>query len=87
MSGLGIAAIIVQMIFFIVLARVIMSWFPLITNRPLDYSNPLVKFLMDVTEPILAPLRRFLVIGVIDLSPMVLLISLGILAGVLAENA
>ena len=87
MSGLGVAAIIVQIIFFIVLARVIMSWLPLITNKPLDYGNPLVKFLIDVTEPILAPLRRFLVIGMIDLSPMVLLISLGILAGVLADNA
>lgn len=87
MSGLGIAAIFVQIIFFIVLARVIMSWVPLITNKPLDYQNPFVKFLIDVTEPLLGPLRRFLIIGVIDLSPMVLLISLGILAGVLADNA
>ena len=87
MSGLGIAAVLVQIIFFIVLARVIMSWVPLITNKPLDYRNPFVKFLIDVTEPLLGPLRRFLIIGVIDLSPMVLLISLGILAGVLADNA
>ena len=58
MNGLAIAAIIVQVIFFLVLARVIMSWLPLITNKPLDYSNPLVKFLIDVTEPLLAPLRR-----------------------------
>ena len=87
MSGLGIAAVLVQIIFFIVLARVIMSWVPLITNKPLDYRNPFVKFLIDVTEPLLGPLRRFLIIGVIDLSPMVLLISLGILAGVLADSA
>lgn len=87
MNGLGIAAIIVQIVFFLVLARVIMSWLPLITNKPLDYSNPLIKFLIDVTEPLLAPLRRYLIVGVIDLSPMVLLISLGILAGILADNA
>ena len=78
---------IVQIIFFLVLARVIMSWLPMITNKPLDYSNPLVKFLIDITEPLLAPLRRYLIVGVIDLSPMVLLISLGILAGILADNA
>ena len=87
MSGLGVAAILVQIIFFIVLARVIMSWLPLITNKPLDYANPFVKFLIDVTEPMLGPLRRFLIIGMIDLSPMVLLISLGILSGILADNA
>ena len=87
MNGLAIAAIIVQIIFFLVLARVIMSWLPMITNKPLDYSNPLVKFLIDITEPLLAPLRRYLIVGVIDLSPMVLLISLGILAGILADNA
>jgi len=87
MNGLAIAAIIVQVIFFLVLARVIMSWLPLITNKPLDYSNPLVKFLIDVTEPLLAPLRRYLIVGMIDLSPMVLLISLGILSGLLAGNA
>jgi uncharacterized protein YggT (Ycf19 family) len=87
MNGFAIAAIVVQMIFFIVLARVIMSWVPLITNKPLDYRNPFIKFLIDVTEPLLAPLRRFLIIGVIDLSPMVLLISLGILSNILANNA
>ena len=87
MNGLAIAAIIVQVIFFLVLARVIMSWLPLITNKPLDYSNPLVKFLIDVTEPLLAPLRRYLIVGMIDLSPMELLISLGILSGLLAGNA
>ena len=63
MSALGLAAVVLQVFFFIVLARVIMSWIPLITNKPLDYSNPIVKFLIDVTEPLLAPMRRYLTIG------------------------
>lgn len=87
MSGAGIGYIIVQAVFFIVLARVIMSWIPIFTNRPLDYTNPLVKFLIDVTEPLLAPIRRFAMIGMIDLSPLILLLTLGFVAGALADAA
>ncbi|MXY79272.1 MAG: YggT family protein [Chloroflexi bacterium] len=87
MSALGLAAVVLQVFFFIVLARVIMSWIPLITNKPLDYSNPIVKFLIDVTEPLLAPMRRYLTIGMIDLSPMVLLIGLSILQSILLRSA
>jgi YggT family protein len=87
MSVIGIAYIIVQAVFFLVLARVIMSWIPMFTNKPLDYSNPLVKFLIDVTEPLLAPARRYLTIGMIDLSPMAVLFGLGILSGALQANS
>ncbi len=87
MNPIGIAAVILQLFFFIVLARVIMSWIPLVTNKPLDYNNPIVKFLVDVTEPLLAPMRRFLTIGMIDLSPMVLLIGLSILQSILVRSA
>ena len=87
MNPIGIAAVILQLFFFIVLARVIMSWIPLVTNKPLDYNNPIVKFLVDVTEPVLAPMRRFLTIGMIDLSPMVLLIGLSILQSILVCSA
>ncbi len=72
---------------FILLGRVLMSWVPMFTNRPLDPYNPLVKFLLDVTEPVLAPLRRYLVIGMIDLSPLVALIGLQILANALLSSA
>ena len=71
--------------FFIVLLRVLMSWVPMFTQRPLDYSNPIVKILLDLTEPVLAPLRRFLIIGMLDLSPMVVLFSLGLIAGELTR--
>ncbi len=69
--------------FFIVLLRVLMSWVPMFTQRPLDYSNPIVKILLDLTEPVLSPLRRFLIIGMLDLSPMVVLFTLGLIAGAL----
>ncbi len=72
---------------FILLARVLMSWIPMFTNRPLDPSNILVKFLLDVTEPLLAPMRRFLTIGMMDLSPLAALILLQVLGGALLNAA
>ncbi|MYG90145.1 MAG: YggT family protein, partial [Chloroflexi bacterium] len=54
---------------------------------PLDPSNPLVKILLDVTEPVLAPLRRYLMIGMIDLSPLVALIGLQILGNAILSSA
>lgn len=71
---------------FILLGRVLMSWIPMFTNRPLDPYNPIVKFLLDVTEPVLAPLRRFCVIGMIDLSALAALILLQILSSILINS-
>ena len=84
---LAILGTVIQIYSFILLARVLMSWIPMFTNRPLDPSNPLVKFLLDVTEPVLAPLRRYLVIGMIDLSPLAALILLQVLGGILINSA
>jgi len=41
-----------------------------------DTLNPVVRFIYDVTEPVLAPLRRYTVIGMWDLSPLAALIIL-----------
>ncbi len=50
----------------ILLARVLASWFPV------DPRNPLVQLLYQLTEPVLAPIRRFLPpAGVVDFSPIV----------------
>ncbi len=77
----------IQIYMFILLARVLMSWIPMFTNRPLDPYNPLVKFLLDVTEPLLAPMRRYLTIGMIDLSPLAALIVLQMVAGAFLSSA
>lgn len=68
---------------FIVIARVLLSYFPNV-----DYSNPAVRFLYDVTEPVLAPIRQFLreqfpETGQMDLSPIVLIFSLFILSRII----
>jgi YggT family protein len=51
----------------ILLARVLMSWFP-----GLDPRNPIVLFLVQVTDPLLEPLRRLIPpVAMIDISPIV----------------
>jgi YggT family protein len=59
---------------YAILARVILSWFPSAAN------NPIGKFLFEVTEPILGPIRRILPsFGMIDFSPIVAFFLLQIL--------
>ena len=41
-----------------------------------DTYNPVVRFIFDITEPVLAPLRRFTIVGMWDFSPLAALILL-----------
>ena len=55
---------------WIVIARAVISW----VNA--DPYNPVVRFLHQVTDPLLNRIRRFLpVMGGFDLSPMVLILG------------
>ena len=50
----------------LILIRVVFSW------GMLSYSNRLMRFLVDVTEPLLGPLRRVVpMLGRFDISPIV----------------
>ena len=54
-----------------VIIRVILSW----VNA--DPYNPIVRFLIGITEPVLAKIRQFVpYFGGIDISPMILIIGL-----------
>jgi len=44
--------------------------------------NPIVRFIYDITEPVLAPLRRFTIVGMYDFSPLAALIILTIVQSV-----
>ena len=51
---------------FILLARVLTSWFQV------DPYNPIIRILYQLTEPLLAPIRRLLPqTGMMDFSPIV----------------
>ncbi len=60
-----------NLIFWLVLIRVIMSWVNPMAN------NPFMMVIYQVTEPIMAPVRRIIPpMGGLDLSPIVLIIGL-----------
>ncbi len=63
----------------ILLARVLMSWLP-----GLDRSHPIARFLIDVTEPILAPIRKALPdMGGFDFSPLIVFLIIQVLMQIL----
>ena len=56
---------------FILLARVLTSWFQV------DPYNPIIRILYQLTEPLLAPIRRLLPqTGMMDFSPIVAFIAI-----------
>ncbi|MGE5552732.1 MAG: YggT family protein [Betaproteobacteria bacterium] len=61
--------------------RVILSWLP-----ALDPRHPAARLLDDLTEPILAPIRRIMPqTGPIDFSPFVAMLLLGLMQRVLVS--
>ncbi len=63
---------------YVVIIRVVFSW---MNPNP---SNPLVRFVYVVTEPVLAPVRRVLPpMGGFDFSPIVVFIAIAILIRIL----
>jgi YggT family protein len=67
----------------VLIGRAIMSWFPI---RPGTIAATIYGVLHDVTEPVLAPLRRVIPpAGMFDLSFIVLFILLEILHSVICR--
>ena len=63
-----------------ILARVLLSW-----ARVSPY-HPAVEFLHQITEPVLAPLRRVIPpVGMMDISPIIAMFLLRIIGQVLVE--
>ncbi|MDQ3856412.1 MAG: YggT family protein [Chloroflexota bacterium] len=64
---------------FAIIGRALLSWFD-----P-HYGNPISRFLYEVTEPILSPIRRILPGGMMmDFSPIIAIVILNILQRALA---
>jgi len=62
---------------FILIAR---TFLPLVGADP---YNPIVQFIYRITEPLLAPLRRWTIYGNYDFSPLVVVIGLMVVRQVL----
>ena len=73
-SVAGLINLLITVLYVAILGRVIITWIPV---KP---DNPIVTLLYQITEPILAPLRRIVPrLGMLDLTPMVALILLWII--------
>jgi YggT family protein len=73
-----VLAQLVQIYLLLIFGRVILSWFPI---SPGSAMEPVYSFLYRVTEPVLGPVRRALPpMGGFDLSPIVVMIGLQLLA-------
>ena len=67
----------------ILAARAVLSWFPM---SPGSALAPIARILVDVTEPVLAPLRRLIPqAGVIDLSFLVAFFGLSIIRNIICR--
>lgn len=65
-----------------IVLRAIFSWFV-----PPGSDNVIMRFLRDITDPMLAPLRRILPsMGMLDLSPFVAIVILQIMGGIVIQT-
>ncbi|MCS6836055.1 MAG: YggT family protein [Anaerolineae bacterium] len=68
-----------QLYYIVLLLRVVMTWLPNIDPR-----NALVRFLYDITEPVLRPIRQMVPPqGGFDLSPMIAFLGIFVLTTIL----
>ena len=78
---LNFVQILVLILQFAIIGRAVLSWFPI------DPRSPLVSVLNEITEPILAPLRRIVPrIGMIDITPIVAIILMNVIETVLRQT-
>lgn len=85
-----ILMLLLNIVWFIIIAHVIMSW--LINFQVLNLRQPLVAQIWDglnrLLEPVYSRIRSFLPqMGGLDLAPLVVLISVAILRILLINNA
>jgi YggT family protein len=72
-------SLISTLFWLLMLARIIFSW------GNIDRYNPIVNFVYQVTEPVLAPIRNILPsAGMIDFSPMVAILLVEVVTRVLS---
>ena len=73
-SALGAAGLLVSIIFYSVIAMIVVSFL-----AP-QSSHPAVEFIWELTEPVMAPLRQVLPpMGGLDFSPIILFIALNVI--------
>ncbi len=81
-SGLGVIGLLVNIYFFALLAMIILSWV-----AP-GSQHPAIYLLYQITEPIMAPLRKLLPpMGGLDFSPILVFVFINVIQIVLRHVA
>lgn len=76
----GFVTMVFQALNLLLLVRALMSWV-----NP-DPYNPIVRFIYQLTEPILAPFRRFVPpVGMLDVSFIVAILCLYLAQGIIVS--
>jgi YggT family protein len=80
---MAIVCTLLQLYVFVLLVRIVLSWFPLEPGGAMATVN---GYLRAVTDPVLDPVRRLLPrTGMIDLSPLIVLIGIQVLQAVICS--
>lgn len=78
----GVAALVLQIYFFAIIAMIILSW--VAPGNP----HPAIRLIHQLTEPVMAPFRSLLPsIGGLDLSPILVFIAIQVIEIALAHMA
>jgi YggT family protein len=73
--------VVLEVYFWIIIVRALLSWV-----NP-DRYNPIVRFLYQVTEPVLRPIRRRLPMEMgLDFSPLVVILAIKVLQWFLVDS-
>ena len=78
--------IVLEILKWIILARVLLSWLPMLGMR-IDPLNPIVNFIYRITDPILRPLQPYSRLGMIDLSPLIAFFLISLLQNFLGGRS
>lgn len=72
-----------ELVFFAILARVLISWFSMAGGRP---TGPIGAFIFEATDPFIKFARKIPHrIGMLDLSPIIAMFGVSILGNLLAN--
>jgi len=81
-SLIGLASQVLDLLFFAILASIVLSWLAPQTNHPGAY------LLHQLTEPVMSPVRRMLPnLGGLDLSPILVFIMINLVDMLVIQNA
>ena len=65
---------------YAIVGRALLSWFNL------GPSNPIIRLMYEITEPILGPMRRVIpMIGMLDISPIVAILLLSFMQNLILQ--